>query len=316
VGSIHKLIDEYGKLLAIEHVPVRRPHRPVEAASATMLDEMAGEVSNFIYSGWCHAALPHRKLDDAVKWQIETGYITLVVEPGTTLRPDGSHQSVGIPFGPVSRLILIYLQTRALETGSRHVELGKTMQGFLGRLGLSQGGKTNRIVRDQIERISHCKLTFHLNQNGVRGIANQSIVESAIFFGDEGDRRDKRQANLFTDTLKLSEGFFDQLRRHAVRLDEAAIRKIHNSSRVLDLYCFLAFRLHHLTAPTPISWAALRPQFGVGLKALHHFKAQFLEDLTMALSVYSEARVDVDAKGVLLHPSPPPVVTRRPRLVK
>jgi hypothetical protein len=69
------------------------------------------------------------------------------------------------------------------------------MQGFLGRLGLSQGGKTNRIVRDQIERISHCKLTFHLNQNGVRGIANQSIVESAIFFGDEGDRRNNRNCS-------------------------------------------------------------------------------------------------------------------------
>jgi len=282
-----------------------------------MLDEMAGEVSNFIYSGWCHAGLPHRKpKDDTTKWNIETGYITLVVEPGSTLKAGGGYHHVGIPFGATCRLILIYLQTRALETGDRHVELGKTLNDFLTRLGLSQGGNTNRIVREQIERISHCKLTFHLNKDGVRGIANQSIVETAIFFGDEAERKDRRQGSLFTDTLKLSEGFYNQLQRHAVRLDESAIRRIHKSSRALDVYCFLAFRLHHLTAPTPISWAALRPQFGSEIKTRHHFKTQFLEDLALAIAVYPEANVDVNDKGIVLHPSPPPVAQRRPRLAK
>jgi len=48
---------------------------------------------------------------------------------------------------------------------------------------------------------------------------------------------------MFVDTLKRSHSFFEHLQRHAVRLHEAAIRKIHDNSRALDVYCCLAFRL-------------------------------------------------------------------------
>jgi hypothetical protein len=40
-----------------------------------------------------------------------------------------------------------------------------------------------------------------------------------------------------------------------VPLDESAIRAIHNSIMALDVYCWLAYRLHALTAPKAITWA-------------------------------------------------------------
>src|ERR1700722_3291483 len=57
-------------------------------------------------------------------------------------------------------------------------------------------------------------------------------------------------------------------RQHAVPLDEAAIRHIHNSSMALDVYCWLAYRLPSLTADKPISWAALAGQFGGGIRLM------------------------------------------------
>jgi hypothetical protein len=51
----------------------------------------------------------------------------LVVEPGR--RPIGDTDEVefvGVPFGSYSRLILLYLQTQALRTNSREVELGRS----------------------------------------------------------------------------------------------------------------------------------------------------------------------------------------------
>jgi Plasmid encoded RepA protein len=316
MGSVHKLIEQHGKQAAKEHVKGRHPNLIVEAASAAMLDERMGVVPSFIYSGWCHAGLPHRKngLADSDVWTIRTDHVTLTVEPGWIEQENtGERSYFGVPYGPTARLILIYLQTRALETGDRQVELGKSLRQFLGRLGLEQGGRTNKAVRDQIERISNCRLTFRLNKDGIRGVSNQSIVETAVFFGEEPN---SRQSSMFVDTITLSHGFFENLQRHAVRLDEAAIRKIHNNSRALDVYCWLAFRLPHLEQDIAISWAALRPQFGAGISAERNFRMLFADDLRLALSVYPDANAELTQKGLILRPSPPPLLTKRLRLVQ
>ena len=200
-----------------------------------------------------------------------------------------------------------------METGYREVELGSSLRQSLGRLGLEQGGRTNKAVREQIERISNCRLTFRLNKDGVRGVSNQSIIETAVFFGDD---QDTKQPSMFVDTLKLSHGFFEHLQRHAVRLDEAAIRRIHNNSRALDVYCWLAFRLPHLDKEIAISWAALRPQFGAGISLERNFRMLFADDLRMVLSVYPDAQAELTPTGVLLRPSLPPVPTKRTRILE
>ena len=161
MGTVHKLVDEHGKKDAADQVRTRRPDRIVEAASASMLDDQMGEFSTIIYSGWCHAGLPHRRTPSDADWQIKTDHVTLVVEPGKLVKDDGSYEFVGVPYGANSRLILYYLMDKALVTGNRNVELGKSLNAFLDRLGLSQGGKTNKSVREQIERISRCKLLIH-----------------------------------------------------------------------------------------------------------------------------------------------------------
>jgi hypothetical protein len=75
---------------------------------------------------------------------------------------------------------------------------------------------TGRSVRDQAERISRCRLTFHINTGGkTSGLVNQSIVDRALFIEDG----DGRQGRLTLETAKLSEGFFDQLKKHPVPLE-------------------------------------------------------------------------------------------------
>jgi hypothetical protein len=95
-----------------------------------------------------------------------------------------------------------------------------------------------------------------------------------------------------------------------VPLEEAAIRAINNNSMALDIYAWLADRLHSLTAPRAISWKALKPQFGGGVARGDHFKEQFLTNLRLAMAVYPEAKVDVAEVGLTLQPSRPPVPTR------
>jgi hypothetical protein len=80
----------------------------------------------------------------------------------------------------------------------------------------------------------------------------------------------------------------------------------------IDLYIWLAYRLHVLSAPLTITWPALHGQFGEGYKEVRFFRRDVLPSLRLALAVYPEARVGIDEKkGLTLLPSPPPVPDRQ-----
>ena len=135
----------------------------MEAAAQYLSDE--DNALGFAYSGWAQCALPHKRLADDATWGISAERIKLMVEPGRRPVGEGTgSQFVGVTFGSHARLILLYLQTEALRTGKREVELGRSLREWLGRIGVSVGGMTGQSVRDQAERISRCRLTFHLTQ--------------------------------------------------------------------------------------------------------------------------------------------------------
>jgi hypothetical protein len=303
MGTVHKLIETRGRQGALEAGIERSV---VEAAAQYLGDEE--NALGFAYSGWAQCALPHKRLADDATWGIAAERIKLMVEPGR--RPVGNgtaSEFVGVPFGSHARLILLYLQTEALRTGRREVELGGSLREWLGRIGVSVGGMTGRSVRDQAERISRCRLTFHLNTGGrTAGLVNQSIVDRALFI-EEGSGR---QGRLTLETAKLSEGFFDQLKKHPVPLEEAAIRALSNNAPALDCYLWLAYRLHALSSDRLVTWQALKGQFGTAFKELYHFKPRFTGTLALATAVYPDARIEVTQSGVILKPSRPPVAPR------
>ena len=305
MGDVHDLLEERGYREARALIDGRRGPRIVEAASGWAGDEDVG--GGYIYSGWCQTALPHKRpANNAEIWKLDNGTTTLLVEPGVRMQ-HGEPVHVGVPFGAIARLILIYLQSEALRTGSREVELGGSLRTFLGRLGISVGGKTTKLVLEQAERISRCRLTFHAARQGTSLMVSQNIVDVAMFVDPNGE---EGQGNLFVEVARLGEGFFEQLRQHAVPLDEAAIRHIRNSSMALDVYCWLAYRLHSLTMERTITWAALAGQFSAGIKLRKHFKPAFREALDLAMAVYRDAQVEMTDTGLILKPSPPPVRKR------
>lgn len=305
MGEVHKLLREEGREAALRSDIDRRV---VEAAAAYLASEDV-EVG-FLYSGWAQAALPHKRLPDNTPWQVTTERVTLIVQPGLRAVPEGEPVSVGVPYGSRARLILLYLQSEALRTNSREIELGRSLHAWLRRLEIPIGGKSMRDVRDQAERLSRCRMTFTIRQGSRTGLVNQNLLDTSMFVED-----DNAQGCFFIETATLSELFFQQLRTHPVPIEETAVRQIANNSMALDVYCWLAYRLHVLTEPTPISWRALHQQFGRGVKRLDHFKDQFKETLALALAVYPDAEVEVHERGVTLRPSRPPVAPSSPRVV-
>jgi hypothetical protein len=184
--------------------------------------------------------------------------------------------------------------------------LGKSLRDWLERMQIPVGGKNLIAVREQTERISRCRLTFEIRRGNRVGLANQSIMDTAIFL-DASDE-DDGQRGLFAQTARFSEAFFEGLRKHPVPIEEAAIGAISNNSMAIDIYVWLAYRLHSLSKATPLSWAAVKVQFGAGFAAMNNFKLRFLPNLRLAMAVYPQAKIeDAGDKGLILHPSPPPV---------
>lgn len=301
MARIHKLLDEHGKA-AVAAMDFDR--RVVDAASQFMAVEDS-EVS-FLYSGWAQSGLPHKRLADDQPWHIRTDHMSLIVQPGMRSMQSGEIVHVGVPFGSRARLVLLYLQSESLRLNSKTVPLGRTMHAWLGRLGISIGGKSMAAVRDQAERISRCRMTFEIHSLGKVGLLNQNILDGAMFL----DNDPGAQGSLFIQTATLSDSFFEQLKKHPVPIQEAAISSISNNSLAIDIYCWLAYRLHSLEKPMPITWKALHSQFGKGVADPKNFRRFFKGTLDLALAVYPEALVDITERGLTLNPSKPPVAPK------
>ena len=94
-------------------------------------------------------------------------------------------------------------------------------------------------------------------------------------------------------------------------LDNRALHALKGSALALDVYTWLAIRLHRIESrPVILYWMNLRDQFGQeyqGKNADKDFKKKFLHALRAALAVYPQAKVKQVTGGLMLMASPPPI---------
>jgi len=299
-GSLRGRLEAVGIQQALGLTSTVIDRRCVEAMHMLLTDEDG--TPNYVHAGFAMTALPHKRID-AHEWVRDAADVRLRIDSGKT--HDGT--VVGVPFGYVARLILLYLQTEAVKTRSREVELGRSMHSWLKAMGLNSGGKGYASVREQSRRLSLCRLTFYRMGEGNEAVMNGGFVREAILPGRDNDGG---QLSLWRETVVLDEVFYDSLIKHPLPVREAAIRALSGRSMAIDLYIWLAYRLHHLAKPVRVPWPALYRQFGAGFAQQRQFKAHAREGLALALSAYPEAQVRVGDEAITLMPSPPPVPER------
>lgn len=304
MAEVHRLIRQHGLEGARALAASKADRQAVDAAAAILGDEDAR--FGITHAGFAMTSLPHKRIEEHL-WRREGHRTTLLVESGRDRRGN----LVGVPYGSFARLILLYLQTEAVRTGSPEVELGRSMKSWMGRMSLTTGGRTYQLVTEQARRISACRLTFFTErQNGGEARHNGAFVQDAISFA--GVMEDD-QPSFWQDRVRLDDGFWRSLKEHPVPVREEAIRAISTRSLAIDVYIWLAYRLHSLTKPTAVSWAAVHAQFGAGFKLARQIKPTFLEALKLALAVYPEAQVEPGSNGITLHPSAPAVPRQEAR---
>jgi len=215
--GVRQLVLVHGHREARIRVPPERKAL-VDIAAAVMADEAGG--IGITYAGFALTALPHKRLTDDAAWE-KTGHrVRLLIEPGRRGGGTGQATFIGVPYGAYARMILLYLQTQAVRTNSREVELGRSLRDWLGRMGITVGGKTTRTLREQAARIAACSLKFFWEGEDASGWTRGGIVASGLRFrAAEGE-----QDSLWEDRVVLDEAFWRALRDHPVPLREAAIR--------------------------------------------------------------------------------------------
>ena len=203
----------------------------------------------------------------------------------------------GVPHGSKARLILLYLQTEAVKTNSRIVELGTSMRRWLRSMGVTITGPNYQEVRRQALKIERALVSFTFAGEGALISWQDTIIRGSFERPCSGDE---------VRTVELSESFFKAITEHPVPVCEAAIRLLGERCMALDLYLWLAYRLHSLRRQTLVPWPALHGQFGAATRLLKHFKPHFAREIEAALAAYPDARVDLTDEGIRLHPSPSP----------
>ena len=144
----------------------------IEAAYQVLSDD--AERMGFTYSGFALTSLPHKPSKARLGVVKDT---ILVLQAGV----DRTEKSLGLPYGSYARFILLFLQSEAIRTRSREIELGRSMRVWLGsKMGLSIGGMTYKNVSEQAKRISGCSLTFFADKDGAQIKSRGGFVKTEI----------------------------------------------------------------------------------------------------------------------------------------
>ncbi|MEM7069245.1 MAG: replication protein RepA [Pseudomonadota bacterium] len=265
----------------------------------------------------CQTSLPYKDPgDDVYEWERENGFIHLRVEARKALDPSTKQWvRLGLPWGAKPRLIMAYLNTHAIEQKSPDIEVDNTLRKFITTMGYKAQGYDYRTMKEHLAKLSASDLSV--------GVPT-GPDSSHMFYGrvvknfDLWVQRDQNQRMLWPSVVSLSQDYFETLVEHAVPLPLSALSALKDNPVRLDVYCWLAQRLHriHPNDPDFIAWTALYDQFGQGYKRLRAFRENFLKHLKAVHDVYPESKLEADSGGLTLYHSPPPISKTTYQLIK
>ena len=221
-----------------------------------------------------------------------------------------AHPRVGLPSGTVPRLLMSFITTEAVRTRQPVIELGRSLRGFLQRLGYAtnSGGPrgTATLVKQQLLRLFASNVTVLDSRDDSFAISNVNVAKRAVLWWDQ---KNPDQMGLFNSTVELSTDFFREIIDSPVPVDMRALQALSHSPMCLDIYCFLTWRFSHLRRREAIEWRDLQVQFGANYPltsaGLRDFRNAFRQHMRAVQVVYPEARIDLgDSRYVILSPSP------------
>jgi Plasmid encoded RepA protein len=142
------------------------------------------------------------------------GNAALKIEAGHIPDPArGEHINVGLRWGAKPHFILAHLNAEALRPSSPDIEIqahGPSLDGFAA----SPGGREIRMFKHQLSCLSTATIRLAVFQ-GEHALANTHVIYAFELWL----HKDERQRVLWPSMIRLSNEYFESLRKHAVPLN-------------------------------------------------------------------------------------------------
>ena len=212
-----------------------------------------------------------------------------------------------LPYGNLPRLLMAWLSTEAVKTGSRVIVLGDSLSKFMRELGIyNSGGKPQTRLRNQMKRLFGCTVSMIYKDEHGEQFISSLIAESGEFWWNE-----RSQPSLWDSKIELSEKFFNEIIRHPVPIDMNTLTALKRCSLGLDLYLWLVYRTFPIRAPQRITWRQVYRQFGLDpdkasdKQTVKNFRRKVLRELKKIKLAWPELNYSTAPGLLILHPSTP-----------
>ena len=265
------------------------------------------ENAMFQHSVLCQTFLPYRNPgDDVTLWERQDGKTSLTIQCLKKKHPaTGEYVTIGLPYGTKARLILAFINSQAIITQSPIIDVSDSMTAFARGLGIANTGRNMGEVKNQLARIASSILSLSYQVSETK--TNNADFKLVRLY-DLDFSKDERQTVLWTSQIELDPGYFRNLAEHAIPLDIRAVKPLAHNAMALDVYAWLAQRLHRVKDVQFITWKAMKDQFGQGYDRMADFKTQFRKVLAVVKLVYREAKItEAHNEGFHLFNSPSPI---------
>ncbi len=288
--------DVQGDLLAGVKMPVTSA-RILKFAGA--IADAQPERPDYLHSVLCQVGLP-RSQTSALTFERTNGNASLLIEAGK-LWDGKTWIQQPLPCGTRPRLALVHVSSEAVRSKSPVVEIGRSVREFLLRLNVDTGGKEYSSFTKQMRALSACRMSLGF---GTETIDAKPIERFNAWMDGSGELPVHSPG-----VIELTPKFFASLTEFAVPLDARALAALRHSALALDVYTWLAHRLHRVKRVTGerVTWKNLRDQFGQEYADPKNFKRKMVTTLGAVRAVYPDARIEPVTGGLMLLPSRPPV---------
>ena len=261
--------------------------------------------------------LPYRNPKGLEKWERYNGDTAMLIRSLEVLNPREKKSVIpGLPYGPKARILMIYLNQQAIMNDSPLIDVEDNMTAFLKRVhGSSLNGREIKAYKEQMTRLASCHFSFAISisdEQTIQDAAGKIVGAFDLWFP-----KDENQRVLWSSKIELSPEYFQTLKRYLVPLNENSVRALSHSAMGLDIYTWLAQRLHRIPEDEThfIGWKNLKDQFGHGYGRMDNFKRVFRDTLQTVLTQYPEANrgsvIEDRNKGYHLKQAAPPVPYRK-----
>jgi len=280
----------------------KQEEKLLDVATTVMDSDPSGDDMAFTHAVLCQVGMPRSKVDGR-EFMRQSGAAWINIQAGWLDEGKGPVEQP-IPYGAMPRLALSWVSTHAVRNRSREIPIGNSPAEFLRLMGLDRQGGRYSTLRTQMHALAACRLQLGFKGRTFNG---QAIEQFDAWLPGGSDH----QPSLWPGVMVLSESYMNSLLDSAVPLDSRALHALKGSALQLDIYAWLAHRLHRIEGRGQIlHWKSLREQFAQeysGEEADKNFKKQFLPALDKVKAVYPKANVKQVKGGLLLVGSPPPV---------